>query len=147
MLLGGRRNDLGATLCFASRSFRFHSGRGDGLAPLGEAADFFAQFPERQRHGLAPFGFCRSTIGSGLDRRRDQRHLFLYLSSETLGIERAFFGGFGQSANFIGDHRKTAAVIAGPGRLDRGIERQKVGLVRNLTDGLGDVTDTRGLSA
>ena len=146
LLLGGRRNDLRAALRFARRGFGFQCSRGYRLAAFGEAADFLAQLAERQDHGLALFRFRRRAIGSRLDHRGNRGDLLLDLSGQTLGIARALFRRFGQRADLVGNHGKTAPVIAGARGLDRGIERQEIGLVRDLTDGLGDVADAGGLA-
>ena len=48
----------------------------------------------------------------------------------------------GQVAHFLRDDREAAARVAGAGRLDGGVQRQQVGLERDLVDGLDDL---RGL--
>ncbi|MNY79773.1 hypothetical protein D3C86_2205660 [compost metagenome] len=59
-----------------------------------------------------------------------------------------FIGGFtgarGKVAHFIGHHRKTATLLAGTGRFDRGVERQQVGLIRDRRNHTDDATDFLG---
>ena len=47
----------------------------------------------------------------------------------------------GQVAHLGGDHGEAAALLAGPRRLDGGVERQQVGLEGDLVDGRDDVGD------
>ena len=51
-------------------------------------------------------------------------------------------GLHGQRLHLAGDHGKSLAGIAGARRLDRGIERQQVGLGGDLADHVGDRADT-----
>ena len=76
-----------------------------------------------------------------------EAHLGFDLRGKTLHVPRAFFRGFRQCPNFVGDHCETAAVVAGTRGLDRRIQRQQIGLVGNLADGLGDIADARRLFA
>ena len=45
----------------------------------------------------------------------------------------------GQVAHLVGHHRKPRPGLARPRRLDRGVERQQVGLEGDLVDGLDDL--------
>ena len=56
--------------------------------------------------------------------------------NHTANLISGFRTAFGQLAHFIGNHRKTAAMLAGPGRFNRRIEGQQVGLV---SDGVDDI--------
>ncbi|MNH41635.1 hypothetical protein D3C79_1031730 [compost metagenome] len=47
----------------------------------------------------------------------------------------------GQVAHFIGDHGKTTTRFTGTRRLDGGVERQQIGLLRNATDYFEDLAD------
>ena len=115
--------------------------RGDVLAAFGQRADLLAQLAERQQHGLALLGLGGGAIGGGPDHRGDRLDLRLYLCRQILRVERALLRTLSQRADLIGHHGESAAVIAGARRLDRGIERQQIGLVRDVADGLGDVAD------
>ncbi|MNX84476.1 hypothetical protein D3C86_1162750 [compost metagenome] len=46
-----------------------------------------------------------------------------------------------KGAHFVGNHGKTATLLTGPGRLDRRIERQQVGLFGNGRDDIHDTAD------
>jgi hypothetical protein len=56
-------------------------------------------------------------------------------------------GALGKFSYFIGDHGKTAALFSGPGRLDRRIERQQIGLIGNFADQTDDAADALGTFA
>ena len=62
-------------------------------------------------------------------------------------LARAFLGGLRQRPHLVGDHREAASVIAGPRCLDRGIERQEIGLVGDVADGFRHIADAGGLLA
>jgi hypothetical protein len=50
-------------------------------------------------------------------------------------------GLLGQFLDLVGHHGEALAGLAGPGRLDGGVEGQQVGLFGDLGDGLGDLAD------
>ena len=50
-------------------------------------------------------------------------------------------GALGELAHLVGDHREAAAVLAGAGRLDGGVEGQQVRLLRHLGDDVDDLGD------
>ncbi|MPN63146.1 hypothetical protein SDC9_210900 [bioreactor metagenome] len=43
-------------------------------------------------------------------------------------------GSFGKLAYFVGHHGKPPALLTGPRRLDRRVERQKIRLIRDFAD-------------
>ncbi|MNC14125.1 hypothetical protein D3C75_618910 [compost metagenome] len=47
---------------------------------------------------------------------------------------RGLLGSLGQGTNFIGDYGKASTLFASPCGLDRGIECQQVGLLRDAVD-------------
>src|SRR5690606_25080686 len=53
-------------------------------------------------------------------------------------------GTFRQTLNLVGYHREAPARITGHRRLDRRVQCQDVGLVRNVVDQADDVTDLLG---
>ena len=53
-------------------------------------------------------------------------------------------GLLGQLFDLAGDNGKTLAGVAGAGRLDRGVQRQKAGLLGNVLDDLDDLADFVG---
>ena len=56
-------------------------------------------------------------------------------------------GAFGELAHLAGHDREPAAVLAGAGRLDRGVQREQVGLAGEVVDELQDAADLRHLLA
>ena len=56
-------------------------------------------------------------------------------------------GALGQLAHLVGDDGEALALLAGPGGLDGGVERQQVGLVGDVVDGLDDGADLVALGA
>ena len=57
---------------------------------------------------------------------------------------RRFFRLFRQLTHFFGDHRETASLLPGPGRFDRRVERQQVGLSGNAGNRIDDLADFLG---
>ena len=53
-------------------------------------------------------------------------------------------GLFGQLPDFVGDHSKSQAMLAGARRFDGGIQRQQVGLFGQIVDDLDDLADVVG---
>ena len=47
-------------------------------------------------------------------------------------------GALGELTDFVGDDREALALLAGPGRLDGGVERQQVRLLGDVIDGFDD---------
>ena len=72
-----------------------------------------------------------------LGRGRDQRLDLLG------GLGRAL----GQRPHLGGHHREAAAGVAGPRRLDAGVQRQQVGLEGDLVDHADDLADLAGTIA
>src|SRR5690606_6557135 len=72
-------------------------------------------------------------VGVGLNRLHQGLDLF--------GCGR---GTFSQTLNFVRNHREAAARVTGHGGLDRGVERQNVGLVGNVVNQRYDVTNLLG---
>ena len=63
------------------------------------------------------------------------------LVDQLLGILHRLLGVARQLAHLVGHHRKTAPLLAGPGRLDGGVERQQVGLIGDPLDDGEDAGD------
>ena len=59
---------------------------------------------------------------------------FARLFDERSDLFGRLAGPLGQFADLVGHHGKAEAVLAGPGRLDGGVEGQQIGLAGNLTD-------------
>ncbi|MNO80977.1 hypothetical protein D3C76_722020 [compost metagenome] len=75
--------------------------------------------------GLARVHGGDHTAGAALDALDHQANLF-----------HRVLGALGQVAHFVGDHRKAATALAGPGSFDRRVERQQVGLFGDAADHL-----------
>src|SRR5690606_18566686 len=78
----------------------------------------------------------------GLDRRPDAAlqapdHLFDFLGG--------LLGALCQGAYLIGYHGEAAPLLAGPGRLDRRVERQQVGLLGDALDHIQHPADRRAV--
>ena len=69
-------------------------------------------------------------LGVGLNRLDERRDL-----------ARRVGRAFGQPLHFLGNDREAATRVAGRGRLDRGVQRQHVGLLGDVRDQLGDFAD------
>ena len=59
---------------------------------------------------------------------------------------RGVLGLLGELADLLGDDREPAALLAGAGGLDRGVQRQQVGLLGDPGDRLHDLADLLGLA-
>ena len=75
------------------------------------------------------------------DRRRGVSRLGLYLVDEVLDVLGGVAGLLGQSLDFVGDDCEPVSRLAGPRRLDRRVQRQHVGLFRDLVDERDDLVD------
>src|SRR5579871_6571689 len=64
---------------------------------------------------------------------------------QTADLPRGGCRPLGQLADFIGYNREAPAMLARAGGLDSGIERQQVGLLGDLVDGLDDGSDSLAL--
>ena len=72
------------------------------------------------------------------------------------GLDRGDLGGdvvgrarglVGEALHFLRDHREAAAGVAGARRLDRGVEREQIGLAGNVADQAQDRFDRLGVIA
>src|SRR5690606_34684359 len=61
-------------------------------------------------------------------------------------LRERLLGAIGQIAHLVGHHRKTAPVFARPGRFDRGVEGQQIGLIGNIVDDGEDIAHLIGLA-
>ena len=84
-----------------------------------------------------------SRLAGGLvaDIRPAGLDLRLGAGNELLDFARRFAGALRQRANLGGHHREALAGLAGAGRLDGGVEGQKVGLARDGRDHRHHVAD------
>ena len=67
--------------------------------------------------------------------------LLLHLADDLADLLRRLDRPLGELAHLVGDDREAAARLAGAGRLDRGVQREQVGLVGDLLDDLEDLAD------
>ena len=124
LLLGGAR-DLGRHVLDAIGGL--HYGRKLPHRLLGIA--------QRQAAQLA-------TLGHGVDRGARGVPQPVYHLLDLLGRGP---GLGGQGAHLVRHHGKTATMLAGPGGLDGGVERQQVGLLRDGADHIQDAANLHPL--
>ena len=106
-------------ICFMA-SRRLFDGLGDLLESLGDLAD-----------DLAGIGRKPAAV---LDLAGHALHRLLRFADERFDASGGFLGLVGQLADLRGHHGEAAALLAGAGRLDGGIQRQQLGLLGNLID-------------
>ncbi len=135
LLLRGAGDQLGALLGLAGGALGFERGGQGVLAAFGDPLHVLAQAIERRHGGSAGLRLAHRRLGGLLQRRGDVAHVGLDRGRELLDVLRALLRGLGQRAHLVGHHREAAAVIAGARRLDGGVERQQIGLVRDAADG------------
>ena len=76
-----------------------------------------------------------------LTRSTPSLHLAGPVVDQVLDVLRGLRRALREAAHLRGDHRETAAGVAGARGLDRGVQRQEVGLPRDLVDHADDVGD------
>ena len=110
----------------------FSSRRGDVVQPLSHFRHQGIRRRQHPRHvlghGVTRFEMLQATLDRTLHRVR---------AAPDLARDGVDFTGrarrlFCELAHLIGDHREAAALLAGARRLDRGIECQQIGLLRDL---------------
>ena len=102
---------------------------GEGLVERGREADAAVDALR------ALLGGENGGVGRGLNLADD--------ALDVPGGARAFDG---ELANLLGDHREPLAVLARPGGLDGRVEREQIGLLGDVADGLDDGADLLGLA-
>ena len=129
---GGHRGDVGGDAAAAVRGERdvaAHLVGGRGLLlDRGGDRGLVVVDPRDDRADLADR--LDRAAGVGLDR--------LDPAGDVLGGPG---GLLGQVLDLAGDHREALAGVAGPGRLDGGVEREQVGLLGDRGDQLDHVAD------
>ena len=81
-----------------------------------------------------------------INQRNAGFDLLTRLGDQLLDLLGGSCGTLCQFPDLLGDNRKTLACVAGPRRLDTGIQSQKIGLERNVvndTDNIGDLLRRR----
>ena len=141
MLLGRARDLLGAFLRFGRRPFGFEGRVQHLLAALRNSPHVLPTIFEGLHDcGRRP-GFRRRRLSRFLHRADDAADIDLNFACQSFDLLRAFVGRLGQRANLVGDDRKASPVIAGARRLDRGVQGQETGLIRDAADRLRDLAD------
>src|SRR3569832_1746540 len=130
-LLGGERLRLHTLVhAFEARRERLHLL--DDLHELhADRFDFLHAAPHL-------FGEFLDAHHAGGDRRLHLLHHLLDVPGRDRGL-------VGETADLGGDHREALAVFTGLLGLDRGVERQEIGLIGHLGDGSHDGVDVAGL--
>jgi len=99
----------------------------------------------QQRSGLFHRGQRFVHAGAGLlGLARAGFHVPQRLLDELAHLARGRRGALRQRPHFGGHHRETAALLAGAGGFDRGVERQDIGLEGHAFDDLDDAADAVG---
>ena len=136
-------------------------GRGDAGDVAGDLRGAAGRLLHRPRHlvggrglllhragdGGLPVGDLRDDRGDLLDRRDRRRGVALdreHPAGDVLGRLRRLLR---QLLDLVGDDGEALARLAGPRRLDGGVQREQVGLLGDARDDLDDVADLgRGLA-
>ena len=144
LLLGGAGDLLGAFLRFGRRPFGLEGRVQHLLAALRDPPHVLPAIFEGLHHRGRRLGFGRGHLRRLLHRDDDAADIDLNFACEPFDFLGALVGRLGQRANLVGDHRKAAPVIARARRLDRGVQRQQIGLVGDAADRLRDFADILG---
>ena len=98
----------------------------------------------RLGHALAALPRLAGADLDGLDRTRGLRR---DLTNQVPDVRRGARDLLGELADVLGDDRKATAVLAGTRRLDRGVQRQQIGLLGDARDRCDDPGDRLALGA
>ena len=133
-----------------------HAGRAGGdllrggrdlLDPGGHVLDGLADRQERLAclldHGRAVGG----ALGAVLDDANGLGGLVLDRADQLRDLVRGVLGLLGELAHLIGHDREPAALLARAGGLDRGVQREQVGLLGDPGDRRDDRADLLGLGS
>ena len=144
LLLRRTGDQQSAFFGFACRMIGFQRAGQGFLAALRYPLHVFAQAIQHRHDGGAGLRLADRRLGGLLQGGGDIANVGLDRGRKLLDVLRALLRGLGERAHLVGHHREAAAMIARPRRLDRGIEGEQVGLVRNPADGAGDLADILG---
>ena len=145
LLLGSAGHRLGGALRLARAAFRLDRGNQYGLGAIGETGHFIPNDIEPGSDGVSGPDLLGGDRRRGADAFRDCAHFEGDAVGRSADVVGAALGAFGKGTDLVGDDREAAALLAGTGGLDRGVEGEKIGLVGNLPDGAGDLGDVAGL--
>src|SRR4051812_18174172 len=118
--------------------------RGDLGDAAGHGLDADADLLERLARVLDRGDAVLGALGTVGDHVDDLVGLGLDLADERGDLARGALGLLGELADLLGDDGEAAALLAGASGLDRGVERQEVGLLGDAGDGLDDAADALG---
>ena len=141
LLLGRARDLLRAFLRFGRRPFGFEGRVQHLLAPLRNSPHVLPAIFEGLHDCGRSLRFRRGRLSRFLHRADDAADIDLNFACQSFDLLGALVGRLGQRANLVGDDRKASPVIAGARRLDRGVQGQETGLVRDAADRLRDLAD------
>ena len=86
-------------------------------------------------------GSVGGLAGAVLDDVDRSRCVVLDRADQPGDLLRGVLGLLGELADLLGDDREPAALLTGAGGLDRGVQREQVGLLGDRGDRLHDLTD------
>ena len=109
-----------------------------------DAADGAVDLLERGAGAVGGLGAGRGAVGGLADELDGGVGLALDAGDQLAGVGGRLGGALGQLAHLVGDDGEAPAALAGAGGLDRGVERQQVGLARDVLDRLDDPADLLG---
>ncbi len=144
LFFGRARDLLGAFLRFGRRPFGFEGSAQHLLAPLRNSPHVLPAIFESLHDSGSGLGFGRGSLSRLLHRSDHAADIDLNFACQPFDLLRALVRRLGQRANLVGDDRKASPVIAGARRLDRGVQGQKTGLIRDAADRLRDLADIPG---
>jgi hypothetical protein len=107
----------------------------------GHRADRLVDANERLARLLDDLRAGVGALGAVLDRNDGLIRLGLDRRDDLRDLARGAVGFLRELSHLLGHDREPAALLTGPGRLDRGVERQQVGLRRDPGDRLHDRAD------
>ncbi|MEJ1976026.1 MAG: hypothetical protein WDN49_07845 [Acetobacteraceae bacterium] len=141
LLLGRARHLLCPALGLRGGAFGLQRRSQRVLAACGHALHVRAHHIQAPDDLHASLRLDRRPVRRPSDRLDHLPHLGLDRLGQALHVLGALLRRLRQGAHLFGNHREAEPVVAGARRLDRGVERQQVGLVGNPADEAGDVPD------
>ena len=120
----------------------------DGAVELADARALFgcgsADLADDVGHTLHAGNNLAHRVAGVLHQARTRLDLLDAGADEGLDLTRGFRAALRQAAHFAGHDGKAAALLAGAGRFDSGIQGQDVGLEGDAVNGADDVGDALG---
>ncbi len=141
--LGGRGDLLGARLGLADRRLRPQRRRQDLLGALGETAEIGPRASIRRATRAPDAASATARAAASRIAAPSARISVRIAPAWSRTLAGGGLGGLGERPHLVGHHRETAAVLAGPARLQGGVEGEQPGLVGKTRHRPGDVADAR----